>query len=221
MPLTLAAVGLGIAATVAAGGALGVVVWNVGRLADSVYVGMVGRRRVNLIEPPICDHCGTLLELKARHVQHARVIPDARHDLGVLVSCPRCRREAALLTGVDAQAALRQGLTYLNVRRSNRRKADDAARVVNDAGGPDRLIQDVARRELTLRSLRPERQLALEMAVDEQAEAQELERQWRDAEEQAEIADGTLSANAELEEELQRLKRRRGSTVWLTKPIPA
>jgi hypothetical protein len=114
------------------------------------------------------------------------------------------------LTGADAQAALRQGLTYLNVRRSNRRKADDAARVVDDAGGPDRLIRDVARRELTLRSLRPERQLALEMAVDEQAEVQELERQWREAEEQAEIADGTLSTTPALEEELRRLKRRAG-----------
>lgn len=210
VPLTLAAVGLGIAANVAAGGSLGVVVWNVGRLADSVYVGLVGSRRLNLIEPPVCDHCGAVLELKAKHMQHARVIPNAHHDLGVLLSCPRCRHEAALLTGPDAQTALRQGLTYLNVRRANRRKADDAARVVDDAGGADRLIQDIARRELTLRSLRPERQLALEMAVDEQAEVRELERQWLDAEEQAEIADGPLSGNDALDEELRRLKRRAG-----------
>lgn len=210
VPLTLAAIGLGIAANVAAGGSLGVVVWNVGRLADSVYVGLVGRRRLNLIEPPICDHCGAVLELKAKHILHARVIPDAHHDLGVLLSCPRCRHEAALLTGADAQAALRQGLTYLNIQRANRRKADDAARVVDAAGGADRLIQDIARRELTLRSLRPERQLALEMAVDEQAEVQELERQWRDAEEQAEIADGLLSGNDALDADLRRLKRRAG-----------
>lgn len=210
VPLAVAAVGLGIAANVAAGGSLGFMVWNIGRVADSIYVAMVGGRRVHLIEPPICDHCGTLLQLKARHVQHARLIPDLHHDHAVLLSCPRCHHEAALLTGPDAQAALRQGLTYLNVRRSSRRKADDAARVVDGAGGPDRLIQDVARRELTLRSLRPERQLALEMAVDEQAEVEELERQWREAEEQAEIADGTLSTNPVLEEELRRLKRRAG-----------
>jgi hypothetical protein len=79
---------------------------------------------------------------------------------------------------------------------------------VDQTGGPDRLIQDIARRELTLRSLRAERQLALEMAVDEQAEVQELERQWREAEESAEIADGTLSSSAQLEEELRRLKQR-------------
>ncbi len=210
IPITLAAVGLGIAANVAAGGSLGFLVWNFGRLADGLYVSIVGGRRVGLVEPPICEHCGTLLELKAKHIQHARLMPDAHHDMSVLVSCPRCRHEAALLTGVDAQTALRQGLTFLNVKRSSRRKADEAARVVDAAGGPDHLIRDVARRELTLRSLRPERQLALEMAVDEQAEVEELERQWREAEELADIADGTLSASASLEEELRRLKRRTG-----------
>jgi len=33
------------------------------------------------------------------------------------------------------------------------------------------------------------------MAVDEQAEVLELERQWREAEELADIADGTLSSD--------------------------
>ena len=125
----------------------------------------------------------------------------------MLVSCPTCHHEGALLTGPDAALVLRQGLTYLNVRRSSRRRAEDAARVVDQTGGPDRLIADIARRELTLRSLRAERQLALEMAVDERADVHELERQWREAEEIAEIADGTLSSSAELEEELRRLKR--------------
>ncbi len=82
--------------------------------------------------------------------------------------------------------------------------------MVDEIGGPERLLRDVARREVTLRSLRPERRLALEMAVDERAEVEELERQWRTAEEIAEIADGTLSSSAELEEELRRLKRRAG-----------
>jgi hypothetical protein len=208
VPLTIAAVGLGVVANVAAGGSFGFLIWNFGRLADGVYVGMVGGRRVRLAEPPVCEHCGTALELKARHLQHARVVPDARHDLGVLLTCPRCQHTASLLTGLDALAALRQGLAYLNVRRSSRRKAADAARVVDDVGGPDRLIRDIARRELTLRSLLPERQLALEMAVDEQAEIVELERQWREAEEIADIADGTLSSDATIEEKLGQLKRR-------------
>ena len=80
--------------------------------------------------------------------------------------------------------------------------------MVAGAGGPEQLIHDVARRELTLRSLAPERRLALEIAVDERAEVAELERQWRDAEELADIADGLLSTTTELEEELRRLKNR-------------
>jgi hypothetical protein len=208
VPLTLAAVGLGVAANVAVGGSFGFLIWNMGDLADRVYVGMVGRRTVVLDEPPVCDHCGAALELKAKHLQHARVVPDAHHDLGVLLSCPHCQREASLITGPDALAALRQGLAYLNVRRSSRRKAGEAASVVDRVGGPDRLILDVARRELTLRSLLPERQLALEMAVDERAEMVELERQWREAEEIADIADGTLSSDTTIEEKLKQLKRR-------------
>jgi hypothetical protein len=207
VPLTLAAVGLGVAANVALGGSFGFLAWNLGRTADDIYVWMVGTRPVRLIEPPICDHCGTILRLKTRHVQHARVVPDSHQDLAVLVSCPTCHREAALLTGPDAHALLRQGLAYLNVRRSSRRKAEDAARVVDEAGGADQLIKNVARRELTLRSLRPEGRLALEMAVDERAEVLELERQWHEAEEIAEIADGTLSTDAALEEEIKRLRR--------------
>ena len=206
VPLTLAAVGLGIAANVALGGSFGFLAWNLGRSVDGIYVGLIGARRVRLVEPPICDHCGTVLQLKAKHVQHARVIPDAHKEVGVLVSCSSCHREAALLTGPDASAILRQGLAYLNLSRSGRRKAEDAARVVDQAGGADQLIRSVARRSLTLRSLRPEGRLALEMAVDERDEVLELERQWRDAEEIAEIADGTLSTDAALEEEIKRLR---------------
>jgi hypothetical protein len=210
VPLTVAAIGIGIAANVAAGGGLGVFVWNLHTLVDRFYIGIVGNRKVALAEPPVCANCGTVMQLRARHVQHSRVVPDAHAEVAVVLSCPHCRREGAHLIGPDALQVLRQGLTYLNVTRSGRKRAADAARVVDDVGGPDQLVRDVARRELTLRSLRPERRLALEMAVDEQAEVQELERQWREAEEIAEIADGTLSTSAQLEEALRRLKQRRG-----------
>ncbi len=210
IPLTLAAVGLGIAANVAAGGSLGGCAWNLHAFADWTYLKIVGNRKVAVVEPPICERCGTVMQLRAKHVQHARLVADTRADLALLLSCPTCHHEGAMLTGHDAAQVLRPGLAYLNVRRSSRRRAEDAARVVDQSGGPDRLIQDIARRELTLRSLRAERQLALEMAVDEQAEVQELERQWREAEEIAEIADGTLSSSAQLEEELRRLKRKEG-----------
>jgi hypothetical protein len=161
-------------------------------------------------EPPICAHCGSLMQLRARHVQHARVVPDAHADVAVVLSCPQCRHEGAQLTGSDAVQVLRQGLTYLNVTRSGRKRAEDAAREVDQVGGPESLMRDVAFHQATLRSLRPERRLALEMAVDEQAEAEELERQWREAEEIADIADGTLGTSTEIEAALRRLKEREG-----------
>src|SRR5213076_2867205 len=114
------------------------------------------------------------------------------------------------LVGRDAQAALQQGLTYLSLTRRGRQRAEDAARLVENVGGPDRLIRDVARRELTLRSLAPERRLALEMAVDERAEVEELERHWKEAEEIAEIADGMLSTDPQLDEELERIRKKLG-----------
>jgi len=210
VPLTVAAIGLGIAANVAAGGGFGVIVWNIHRAVDWVYLRIVGSRKVSLIESPICARCGSIMQLRARHVQHARLVPDAHADMGVLLSCPRCHQEGAQLTGIEAVQVLRQGLTYLNLVRGGRRRAEDAAREVDRVGGPDLLVRDVARRELPLRALRPERGLALEMAVDERAEVEELERQWREAEEIADIADGTLGSSTLVEEELRRLKKRGG-----------
>src|SRR2546422_57568 len=208
VPLTIAAIGLGIAANVAAGGGFGVMVWNLHRLVDGIYVGMVGRRKVTLTEAPICAHCGSLMVLRARHVKHARIVPDRHADMAVVVSCPKCRQEGAHLTGGEAVQVLRQGLTYLNLARGGRRRAEDAAREVDQVGGADRLVHDIARRELTLRSLRPERGLALEMAVDERGGGEELERQRKEAEENADIADGTLSTSTEIEEGLRPLKNR-------------
>ena len=208
VPLTVAAVGLGIAANVVAGGGFGVIVWNIHRAVDWVYLRIVGGRRVSLIESPICARCGSVMLLKARHVQHARVVPDAHADMGVVLSCPRCHQEGAQLTGIEAVQVLRQGLTYLNLVRGGRRRAEDAAREVERVGGPDQLLRDIAQRELPLRALRPERGLAFEMAVDERAEVEELERQWREAEEIADIADGTLGSSTEIEDELRRLKNR-------------
>jgi hypothetical protein len=208
VPLTIAAIGLGIAANVAAGGGFGVIVWNIHRAVDWVYLRIVGSRRVSLTESPICAHCGSVMQLRARHMQHARVVPDTHADMAVVLSCPSCHADGAQLSGIEAVQVLRQGLTYLNLMRGGRRRAEDAAREVDRVGGPDQLLRDIAKRELPLRALRPERGLALEMAVDERAEVEELERQWREAEEIAEIADGTLGSSTEVERELLRLKNR-------------
>src|SRR4029077_7296082 len=163
-----------------------VFVWNMPNFARMMCTGIIGRRRVSLVEPPICERCGSVLHLQAKHVAHARVVRQAQADVALILSCPNCRTEGAMLVGRDAHAALRQGLTYLALARGSRQRIEDAAGLVETAAGPEQLIQDVARRELTLRSLGVERRLALEMAVDEHAEVEELERQWKCDQESAE-----------------------------------
>lgn len=211
VPVVLVTVGATIALNAAVGGGFGMLFYNVGNIGDAVYSGIMGRRRVRLVEPPECASCGTIMQLRAKHVRYARVVTDAQTDLGLIVSCPQCHREGAMLTGNEATWALRQGLTYLNARRSGRRSADIAARNVDAAGGADEFIRGVARRSVSLRGLPVDGRLALEMAVDEAAEVRELEREWRDAEELARIADGVLSTSPTLGEQLAKLTGPRGN----------
>ena len=117
VPLTVVAVGLGIAANAAVGGSFGVFIWNFGRVADTAYVALLGNRRVALSEPLLCEACGAVMPLRARHVQHGRLTQETGADLALLLRCPSCRAEGALLTGADAALALRRGLTFLNAGR--------------------------------------------------------------------------------------------------------
>lgn len=204
VPVTVVAVGGMIALNVAAGGSMGAFLWQVPQFGNQIYTGIVGNRKVN-IEPPVCAHCGSIMVLRARHVQNARFSRTTHQDLALLLTCPKCAFPGALLEGPDAEQALRIGLTYVNLKKGRRvkRKAEEAAKVVERHGGPQALITDAARHELRVSTLRGADGLALEMAVDEQAEVRELEREWRRAEEIAEIADNLLvppSVEAELKQ---------------------
>src|SRR5436305_6414732 len=117
VPITVAAVGLAVAVNVAAGGSVGVFVWNTPRLVKRIYVAMVGLRKIVLVEPPICERCGSVMLLRARHLERARGTTTAREGMALLLTCPSCGAEGTMLTGADAQFALRRGLTYLNLAR--------------------------------------------------------------------------------------------------------
>ena len=205
IPVAAATLGLTIALNAAVGGSFAFLIANSASLGESIYLGIVGNRLVALAEPPLCAACGAVMTVRARHVRRARLIADREADIALVLDCPRCDREGALLTGADAARALRQGLTYLNARRSGRRRAAQAAREVDVAGGPDQLVRHLARQDVLIHRIPDERRLALEMAIDEQIEVRELERQWREAEEIAEIADGPLTMPGDVAEELGRL----------------
>jgi len=212
IPVTAAAVGIMVVANVAIGGSFGAIAWqlnNFSQLGDWVYRGMVGNRKLP-IEPPICGRCGSIMVLRAKHVQDARFSRTLHQDLALLLRCPRCEQVGALLEGADAERALRHGLTYVNLKKGKRvrRKAAEAASYVERHGGPEALLVNAARNEIAVSTLRGAEGLAMEMAVDERAEVRDLEREWRRAEEIAEIADNLLVPPA-VEEQLKHLKERR------------
>jgi hypothetical protein len=207
LPITAVFVGVTLVSNIAIGGGM---VWWMGQFpkyANGIYTWTVGRRRVD-VEPPVCARCGSIMVLRARHMREARITHTTHADLAVLLRCPRCEREGALLEGSDAERALRSGLTYVNLKKGRRvkRKAEEAASAVERAGGPEQLIAAAARSELKVGSLKGAQGLALEMAVDEQAELRDLEREWRRAEEIAEIADNLLVPPS-VEQELKQLKQ--------------
>jgi len=208
VPVTAVFVGITIATNVAFGGSMGWVMMQYPRIGDALYTGMVGRRKIG-IEPPVCGNCGSIMVLRARDVQDARLSRTIHQDLALLLRCPRCENVGAMLEGSDAEHALRSGLTYVNLKKGRRvkRKAEEAASAVEHAGGPQELIARAAREEIRVSSLKGSQGLALEMAVDEQAEVRDLEREWRRAEEIAEISDN-LFVPPSIEDELKRLKER-------------
>lgn len=206
VPVTVAAIGVAIAVDVVAGGSVGAFMGQIPSIGEGVYRYIVANRKVR-VEPPICARCSTPMVLKAKHIQHARLTHSQGHDLSMLVSCPHCKAVGAELLDAEAEQALRVGLTYANLRKGKKikRKAEEAAGYVDRHGGPEALIRNTARMERTLKQLIAGEALALEMAVDEQAELRELEQQWRQAEETAAIADNLVVDRA-VEEEYLKLK---------------
>ena len=211
IPATLVAVGGMVALNVAAAGGGFYMMGQLPRMADSLYTTMVGYRKVPGVEPPICARCGTVMVLRARHLRHARLTHTAHEDLALLLACPTCRVYGAQLEGADAEQALRAGLTYVNLKKGKKikKKAEEAAGYVDRHGGPGQFIRLTTRIEKPVSALVGAEALALEMAVDEQAELRELERQWQQAEEIANIADGLLVDPA-IESELEAVRRRAG-----------
>ena len=196
-----------VAFNFAVGGGMAYMLGQVPGMADGLYTTMVGNRKVSGIDTPLCDRCQKPMVLRAKHLQHARLTHTAHADLALLLSCPNCKVYGAQLEGADAESVLRAGLTFVNLKKGKRvkKKAEEAAGYVDRHGGPEQFIRLTTRIEKPVGSLVGAEALALEMAVDEQAELRELERQWHQAEEIANIADGLLMPPS-IEEELKRLR---------------
>ncbi len=208
VPVAVVAVGAGIALNALAGGGIAAMMGQLPGMIQGITTGIIGNRRVP-IEPPVCERCGAVMVLRSKHVQHARLTRTSHADLALLLSCSQCFAEGAMLTGNDAERTLRTGMTYLNLKKKKaiKKKAEAAAEYLERHGGPDTFLTTSIRLERKLGQFVGAEALALEMAVDEQAELRELERQWQQAEELAEIADNLL-VDPQIEARLEEARRK-------------
>lgn len=147
---------------------------------------------------PACPSCGRALVVTPWSFQQVRLSLEGDEPT-LRAPCAACRAEAPVPLG-DARPALRVGLFLVNRRLRGAEVVEPAAAAVERADGPEGLIRRLARADSALGETGSASRLALQMALDESAEAELLEAEWRDAEEIAGIVDGRLTPAPALED---------------------
>jgi hypothetical protein len=138
-----------------------------------------------------CPSCRRPLLLKPWDFQRISfVVSDGAAHL--LVPCALCREE--VLLGVrEGRPALRLGISQVDPTRSIRDSAGEAAQEIDRARGREGYIASLAREKVSLGELGTMERVALAIVLDEAAEAEALEEEWRKAEEISAIIDGELT----------------------------
>jgi len=140
---------------------------------------------------PECPSCFAPLAVLPWRFQRVRFEDAATPEPSVAVTCGACGDEV-LVPLRDARPALRLGVALVTGPRSGGR-ARPAARRIQGVGGAEAFVARLARERLALGELGTGLRLALGMVLDEMAETEALEREWREAEELAAIMDGELT----------------------------
>jgi hypothetical protein len=135
---------------------------------------------------PECPACRgpLLLDPWAFHTVTFVVLPaaEAPDGLGVEVPCGACGTRVTL--PLDAiRPALRLGLSVLDPADAMRPVGEAAGAGLDTVGGPQRLLEGLARIRASLGDLEPRERVALAIALDARAEGEALEAEWRRAEE--------------------------------------
>ena len=144
---------------------------------------------------PSCPGCGLPLMVAPWGFQGVRVLLSEGQPL-VAATCARCRTEGAVPLA-EVRPVLRLGLFMVNRRLRTSGLTGPAAGAIERADGPAGLIEALGRAGQSLGEAGPGRRLALQMALDEQAEAELLEAEWAEAEEIAAVVDGELTPGPE------------------------
>jgi hypothetical protein len=173
-----------------------------------------------------CPQCGSVLRT-VRYDLSWWLYPrfDAQGNLIVGVPCSRCDpwspHDVFDITGSQALNLLRRVLAYQHIMGAGERQVEEAARAIAQAGSARAYVEAAATGRSSIWRLGPQRALALEIALGEtvehdqmQSELTRLERQWQEEEEIARIIDEELTPRSDLQRHLRRMSsgRRRGDS---------
>ncbi len=140
---------------------------------------------------PRCPSCGRPLALRPWEFQRVTLVPGGG-EVEVLARCGFCSQEVTVPVH-EARPVLRLGLGLVTPPPILRSVAEGAAVELDRMGGPRELLQALSRERPLLGELGEETRAGILIALDESAEVEALEAEWREAEELAAIADGELT----------------------------
>jgi hypothetical protein len=140
---------------------------------------------------PDCPSCARPLAIRPWEFQRLRLTLERTGPV-LLVRCAFCGEEVLVSVG-EARPVLRLGLGVVTPPGTLRSVSTEAATVLDSSGDPERFIATLSGNHPTLGDMGTETRAGLLIALDEAAEAEALESEWREAEELAAIVDGELS----------------------------
>jgi len=108
------------------------------------------------------------------------------NEVRVEAPCAHCG-ERVLLDLPDSRPAIRMGLAMLDRGSESRNFGEAAGEALEHAGGGRLLVRALAKTGASLGDLDRVERIALGIALDDEAEADALEADWREAEEVAEM----------------------------------
>ena len=140
---------------------------------------------------PECPSCRGPLALKPWEFQSIEFLP-GKGIQEISASCALCKTEVDLSL-VDARPALRLGLGLVTPSEDLKALSGPAAEGLEALGGPTAFLRALSTSRSFLGELDLSSRVGLIISLDEMAEMDALEAEWREAEELASIMDGELT----------------------------
>ena len=140
---------------------------------------------------PECPTCRRPLALRPWEFQAVGLV-HAESRAHVRTVCGLCGDEV-ILSLADARPTLRLALSLVTRPVELRRLSDGAAQELDVVGGGEKLVATLADSGLTVGELNAHLRVGLIISLDEMAETEALEAEWKEAEEMASIMDGELT----------------------------